>query len=50
MADGKVPTLTRIRDFFEFRSTQEFSREWKALPEQGKRDIREGIENGTLTY
>lgn len=46
MAEGDVKM---IRDYFEMTSA-EMIREWKALSEEAKAQIREGIKNGSFTY
>ena len=45
-------TLKQIADFFrkEGETLSQFAAEWKALPEEDKAQLREGIGNGTLTY
>lgn len=46
MADN---ILSRIRDFFGMTSA-DFAREYKLLSTQDKADLKQGIEDGTLTY
>lgn len=42
-------TLKDIRDFFDIPLSQ-FSKEWKALPQRDRDQIKQGLEDGTLTY
>lgn len=42
-------TLKKIMEFFGM-SPSEFTKDWKKLTTEDKAQIREGIENGTLTY
>ncbi len=44
------PTLTQIRDYFEFTSTAAFSAEWKRLTTDDKVDLKSGFENGSMSY
>lgn len=46
MAQGDVKV---IRDYFGMTSA-EMIKEWKALPDEAKEQIRNGILNGSLTY
>jgi len=41
--------VKQIKDYFEM-SLPEFKREWLALPEKDRKEIAEGIGNGSLTY
>lgn len=41
--------LKKIMEFFEMPIGQ-FGKEWKQLSEDARRQIRDGIENGSLTY
>lgn len=43
-------SLKEIKDFFGYESLSAFSKDWKILPETDRKDIREGLSNGTLTY
>lgn len=36
--------------FGPWKSTAEFSKEWKALSEQDKADLKKGLADGSLTY
>jgi hypothetical protein len=42
-------TLATIRDFFEVKTAQ-FMKEWQELSDQDKADIRQGFEDGSMTY
>jgi hypothetical protein len=42
--------VKQVKDFFEESNTAKFSKEWKELSEEEKRQLKEGIGNGTLTY
>jgi hypothetical protein len=42
-------TLKEVRDTFGM-SSGDFARDWKKLSEQDKKDLRQGIGDGTLTY
>lgn len=41
--------LKTIRDYFGIHSS-DFLKEWKALTEQDREDIRSGFDNGSMTY
>ena len=45
-------TLKEIADFFRLpgESLTKFGTEWKALTDEDKADLKQGIGNGTLTY
>lgn len=45
-------TIKQIADYFrmEGQTLTDFSKEWKALPEEDKNQLREGLGNGSLTY
>lgn len=42
--------MLKVRDFFGYKNMAEFRKDWTALTEEDKRQLREGIENGTFTY
>lgn len=42
-------TLKDIMAFFGM-APKEMTKEWKALSDQDKEDIKSGLENGSLTY
>ena len=48
MGDGTA--LTRIKDFFNYPTLKAFASDWKALTEEDKAQIKQGVEDGTLTY
>lgn len=39
-----------IRDYFGYKSTQAFSKDWSALSQQDKDDLKRGIQSGAMTY
>lgn len=41
--------LAKIREFFEMEMA-EFKREWTALTPEDKAQLKQGMEDGTLTY
>jgi hypothetical protein len=41
--------LKELREFFAM-SAGDFAREYKKLGDQDKKDLKKGIEDGTLTY
>ena len=41
--------LKELREFFNMPAG-DFAREYKKLSDQDKKDLKAGIENGTLTY
>lgn len=43
-------TLKDVSAFFEFPSLGAFRAEWSKLSDEDKRELREGIGNGSLTY
>ena len=45
-------TLTQVTGYFRLtgQTLKGFTEEWKALTEQDKDDLKNGIGNGTLTY
>lgn len=52
MAETKTATLKQVTDYFrkEGQTLKGFTEEWKALSEEDKEQLKEGIGNGTLTY
>lgn len=42
-------TLKDIMKFFGMTS-QDFTKEWKRLPEKDRKELKAGIGDGTLTY
>lgn len=42
-------SLKDVMKFFDI-PTKEFTREWRALTDADREQIRQGIHNGTLTY
>jgi len=44
------PITKQIQEFFGIETVGEFAREWRQLTEKDKKDLREGIANGTLNY
>lgn len=42
--------MLKVKDFFGYTNIAQFRKEWAALTEQDKTELRTGIENGTLTY
>lgn len=47
-----IATIKQIADFFrlEGETLSDFSAQWKALPDEDKAQLREGLGNGTLNY
>lgn len=43
-------SLSQVREFFGIEQAGTFRKEWTALSEQDKSDLRNGIGDGTLTY
>jgi hypothetical protein len=46
-------TIKVVMDFFgrkQGQTLKDWTEEWKALPDEAKEQIKEGIGNGTLTY
>lgn len=41
--------MTEVMKFFGLRAG-EFRNEWAAMTEQDKKELREGIKSGSLTY
>ncbi len=52
MADATAPTLKprEIMDFFGYAKLADFSKDWKALPDEDKAQIRAGLIDGTYNY
>lgn len=48
MGDGTI--LTRIKEFFGYKTLAEFAKDWKLLSDEDKAQIKSGIEDGSLTY
>lgn len=51
--EKKVSTLKPIKNFFGFKDGQtmtQFGTEFKALTDEDKKQLADGIENGSLTY
>lgn len=42
--------MLKVKEFFGYKDMASFRRDWQALTEQDKKDLRVGIENGTFTY
>ena len=42
-------TLTQIREFFEIPIAQ-FAKEWRALTDKDRADIKQGFNDGSMTY
>lgn len=49
-AASRPATVKEVKDFFGEKSISKFTTEWKALTEQDRADLKNGIGNGTLTY
>jgi hypothetical protein len=49
MAENAL-TLKDFRIFFGYATLAEFSADWKRLSDQDKKDIRQGIQDGTYNY
>jgi hypothetical protein len=43
-------TLTQVKEFFGYPNLAAFSVDWKQMPDADRKQIREGIGNGTLIY
>jgi hypothetical protein len=43
-------TIRELMDFFGFKTTSEFTPEWKNLTEKDKEQLKEGIGDGTFNY
>lgn len=50
MTTPAKPVLTMIRDYFGYKSTQAFSRDWSALSDKDKADLKKGFQDGAMTY
>lgn len=50
MAESTPATAVQVKAFFEYETAAEFAKDWKALGEAGRNQLKEGIGNGTLTY
>lgn len=48
--DKKTVSLKEIKDFFGYKTLKAFSDDWKLLDENSRRQIRQGLEDGTYTY
>ena len=48
--ETEMTNLTAIKEFFGFATLGDFRNEWTQLSDKDKNELREGIENGTLTY
>jgi hypothetical protein len=42
--------LARIREFFGYPSLSAFGKDWRALTDEDKDQIKKGIEDGSLNY
>ena len=47
MADA---TLTEVMEYFGYTTRQDFARDWKALDDTSKTQLKQGIGNKTYTY
>ena len=45
-----MPDVKAVMAFFGYPSASAFMKDWKALSETDKEQIREGLDNGSLTY
>jgi hypothetical protein len=43
-------TLMAVKEYFGYPTLKAFSDDWKQMPEKDRKQIREGIGNGTFTY
>ena len=43
-------SLTDVKNYFGYPSLSAFGVDWKQMPDEDRRQIREGIGNGTFTY
>lgn len=50
MSQPTRPILTLIRDYFGYKSTQAFSREWNELTQADKDEIKQGFQDESMTY
>lgn len=50
MTTPAKPVLTVIRDYFGYKSTQAFSKEWSDLPQKDKDELKAGFQDGSMTY
>jgi len=42
--------MLKVKDFFGYKNLAAFRKDWEALTDEDKVQLRTGIENGTLTY
>ena len=49
-ATPRSATVKEVKDFFGEKSIAKFTAEWKALTDQDRIDLKNGIGNGTFTY
>lgn len=47
MADA---TLAQVREFFGYPNLSAFSADWKALPNDDREQIKQGLGDGSLSY
>lgn len=43
-------TINEVRAYFDIATAAEFTKEWRALSDADKTDLKTGIGDGTLTY
>ena len=43
-------TLTDVKNFFGYSTLSDFSKDWKEVPDADRKQIRDGIGDGSLTY
>jgi hypothetical protein len=43
-------SLIEIRDYFGYATSKEFRTDWVQLTDEDKHQIRDGFDNGTMTY
>ena len=43
-------SMVDVMKYFDIKPIGKFREEWAELSDQDKRDLKEGIENGSLTY
>ena len=50
--DESLPNLSLkdIKNFFDYPTLKAFSADWKQLTEIDKAQIKQGLQDGTLTY
>lgn len=48
--DATTVSVKDIKTALGYSTLKEFSADWKTLTDQGKADIRGGIQNGSMTY